>query len=217
MDFKLAPLGDRTAVIVENFYEDPDAVRAFALTQEFVAQPQYHKGKRTLRRFLFPGIKERFEQILGCRIKMTRQETVDGQVKTVDCWDTGVNGVFQSCIGGDQLVYHSDMTTHAAAVYLSPDAPPRAGTSLIRSAATKGRTVEESAKLTKLSPDACQNLMYTGKLLDRMAWEEVDHLGNVYNRLVLWNGRMTHTATEYFGHDLQTSRLFQLFFFEVEG
>ena len=57
-------------IVVDNFYKNPDAIREFALQQTFQENPNYHKGRRCINpEFRFPGIKERFERILGARIK----------------------------------------------------------------------------------------------------------------------------------------------------
>ena len=52
--------------------------------------------------------------------------------------------------------------------------------------------------------------------LDPCDFEVVDVVGNVYNRLVLFNSQMIHAASCYFGNSLETGRLFQLFFFDLE-
>ena len=51
--------------------------------------------------------------------------------------------------------------------------------------------------------------------IDPKPWEEVDKAGNVYNRLVIFKATQVHAVTEYFGNDINDSRLFQLFFFNV--
>ena len=43
-------------VVVDNFYENPDDVRTFALKQEFSFHPDYHKGKRTDVVYRFNGL-----------------------------------------------------------------------------------------------------------------------------------------------------------------
>jgi len=55
---------NRRATIVDNFYEDPHAVREYALQQEFV-ENEYYIGRRNVQEFLFPRIKEQFESILN--------------------------------------------------------------------------------------------------------------------------------------------------------
>ena len=51
--------------------------------------------------------------------------------------------------------------------------------------------------------------------MDKTQWEAVDNIGNVYNRLVIFDAHYIHAVTEYFGEDINNSRLFQLFFFNV--
>jgi hypothetical protein len=51
---------------------------------------------------------------------------------------------------------------------------------------------------------------------DSTQFDVVDTVGNVYNRLVIWDALTIHAATKYFGTDLHNSRLFHLFFFDVE-
>ena len=43
----------------------------------------------------------------------------------------------------------------------------------------------------------------------------VDKIGNIYNRVVLFDSRCIHAASEYFGNTKENSRLFQLFFFDL--
>jgi hypothetical protein len=179
-------------VVVDNFYENPDDVRAFALSRTFQNHPDYHKGRRTDECYRFPGLKERFEQLIGRKITN---------------WDTyGTNGCFQHCIAGDQLVYHHDSQRYAGVLYLTPDAPPQTGTSLYRSKYTKKM---------KVSPAEHGNVFKNG-FLDETEFELVDVVGNVYNRLILFDAHMIHAASKYFGTTKENSRLFQLFFFDLE-
>ena len=142
-----------------------------------------------------------------------------GFVKPSRWTEHGTSGVSQYCIGGDQIVYHSDEQKYAGVLFLTPDAPPATGTTMVRSRATKGRTVAESMAIGRVASEYAPRIeadMYKGKLLDPTAWEPVDTIGNVYNRLVLWDARMAHHATNYFGSSLQNGRLFQLFFFDAD-
>ena len=45
---------NKRAIIVDNFYKDPDAVREYALQQEFFEGDAF-VGRRTNQQFLFPG------------------------------------------------------------------------------------------------------------------------------------------------------------------
>lgn len=203
--FSLNPHAVPKILVSDDFYEKPDAVRQFALQQQFQFNEKYHKGRRTNKQFLFPGVKERFEKLLQRRITV---------------WDNHAhNGVFQICMAGDQLVYHSDLQSYAAVVFLTPNAPLQAGLRTVRSKLTKLRRppTEQDAKAANVDTTTLLSLTYGNKLLDGTAWDTVDLIGNVYNRLVIWDAQLIHAAADYFGHDNETSRLFQIFFFDVEA
>lgn len=205
MAAKIRPQSRLTAVVADDFLENPDEVRAFALGQEFAADNRYFRGQRTKTRHLWPGMRERLESLIGKKIDPN--------------WgDHATNGVFQFCVGGDQVVFHSDDNTHAAVLYLTPNAPPEAGTTLYRSKQLKGRTVDEVLDRNKFPPGMkghVETEFYGGKLLDPTAWEVVDVLGNRYNRLVVWDAKLVHSASCYFGSTKETGRLFQMFFFNA--
>ena len=183
--------------IVDNFYDDPYAVRDFALKQEYL-QGGLGKGfigKRSCEQFLFPGLRETFQKITG--IPITRWE------------EHGMNGRFQSTIAGEPNVYHSDEQTWAGAIYLTPDAPYNAGTSLIAHKPTRIRHSSHPEAYKMWSDPNTYDIH-----LDPSPWERIDVAANVFNRLVIWNAHCPHAAGEYFGETLDTSRLIHLFFFD---
>ena len=196
----------RTAVIVDNFLADPLAVRREALELEYAADNRYFRGQRSLKKFPWECVRNTCERLLGLRVR--------------NWTENPTNGVFQFCVGGDQLVYHSDMNSYAAVLYLTPNAPPSAGTTLYRSKSLNARSVEECfVRQDAISPEArraAERDMYHGKLLDRTAWEVVDVFGNLFNRLVIWDAKLVHAASDYFGTCKEDGRLFQMFFFDAE-
>ena len=103
---------------VDNFFDDPDEIRAIALAQEYNEDLRYYKGLRSEQRFLWPHLREEFGRLLG--------------TPGVEWLGHSANGVFQLTDHRDPLVWHHDRQGYAAAVYLTPDAPPAAGTSFWR-------------------------------------------------------------------------------------
>jgi len=182
-------------IVVDNFYENPDQVRQIALQQVYEPDLRYFKGKRTTSKFLAPGTKQLFEQLIG---------------KKITVWENhSYNGVFQYCTAEDPLVYHSDIQSFAAAIYLTPDAPVETGTSFFRS--------KKYPRIRKVhSNDVNYNDVFENDYYDKTKFDEVDTVGNVFNRLVIWDARLIHSASNYFGNNLQNSRLFHLFFFDTE-
>jgi hypothetical protein len=52
--------------------------------------------------------------------------------------------------------------------------------------------------------------------LDKTPYDTVDKFGNVFNRLVIFDAGCIHGASEYFGYDMETARLWHMFFFDAE-
>lgn len=177
-------------IIVDDFYENPYLIRDYALAQEYVEDLRYYKGMRSVGNFRTPQLRQKFEEILGRKITV---------------WDEhGMNGKFQYCTPEDALVYHWDSQSWAGMIYLTPDAPYQSGTSLFAHKATRAR--HESHEGAEKAFD--------GGYYDKSKFELVDTAGNVFNRLVLFDAKSIHAANEYFGTNIQNSRLFQLFFFD---
>lgn len=186
----LNPNPDKRIFVVDNFYSDPYEVRDYALQQEFIEDLRYYKGKRTEEKFFVPGTKKTFEEIIGQKINV---------------WDEyGMNGVFQTCNPQDPLVYHTDHQQWAGMIYLTPNAPFQAGTSMYAHKETKARHVSD--------PEI--ESAFDGGFYDGTKFELVDSIGNVFNRLVIFNGKCIHSASQYFGQTLEDSRLFHMFFFD---
>jgi hypothetical protein len=182
--------------VVDDFYENPDLVRKYALNQEFNGDIRFYKGKRTIGRHSTPQIKQRFEQIMG--EKITRWDTPSEE------FGGSMNGVFQYCTPEDALVYHYDSQKWAAMIFLTPDAPPQTGTSFYRHKETGIKVAED--------PDA--DRAFAGGFYDATKFELIDTVGNMYNRCLIFDARAIHAATEYFGQTKENSRLFQIFFFD---
>lgn len=185
----------KRAFIVDNFYENAGNIRAFAQHQEYIEGGfgRGFIGKRTKEQFLFPGIKEEFERIMGKRI--TKWE------------EHGMNGRFQLNIAGEPIVYHCDDQDYAAMIYLTPDAPASCGTSTFRHRATK--------IFHKNEPNIRDAFTYK-TFLDATPYEKVDQFGNMFNRLVIFDAGCIHGANEYFGSDMEDARLWHMFFFDAE-
>jgi len=185
-----------TVWVVDNFYKDPDAVREFALKQEYFEGGfgRGFIGRRTEKQFLFPGLKEKFEEIMGMKITNWKEH--------------GMNGRFQNCYSGEPLVYHCDSQKWGGMLYLTPNAPYQCGTTLHASKKTRARTYYDQGWDSDWE--------YTNHL-DRTPFEPVDVVGNVYNRLMIFDASCIHSASEYFGTVMENSRLWQMFFFDTEG
>jgi len=62
------------------------------------------------------------------------------------------------------------------------------------------------------------NIVFNQKtILDRTPYEPVELYGNVFNKLVIFDGGCVHGASEYFGSDISDYRLWQMFFLLVRN
>ena len=191
LDHRLNDTPKPTIWVVDNFYHDPMRIREFALSQEFQFS-EYHRGRRTEHQYEIPGTKEAFERIMGMKISNWTETH-------------GMCARFQHCTCEDALVYHADYQTWAAAVYLTPDAPYECGTSLLSHKKTGIRHVSVGGS----------DVIWLNGNLDPTPWEPIDVVANVFNRLLIWDGRCPHSASKYFGYDKYDSRLFHMFFFDT--
>ena len=192
-------------IVIDDFYKDPDQIRDYALSLNY-QQPENHGavGYRCENgRKIQDGTKELFEKILHANIPDGNKE---GE------WNYSTNGCFQWCNASVPIVYHCDSQKYAGIIYLTPDAPPECGTSFFRHKKYKLRNSEIFSKSDWYQSD----LNYKEPHLDKTQWEVVDSIGNVYNRLVIFDAQYIHAVSEYFGEDIHNSRLFQLFFFNID-
>lgn len=197
-DNRLSYESKPTVWVVDNFYEEPDSMREFALNQNYDIGGigRGYIGNRTHEQFLFPELKSKFENIMGKKI-----------TKWEEYW---MNGRFQYCWSGQPVVYHCDSQMWGGMIYLTPDAPFQCGTTLY---ANKDNKVRRGCE-----PGG--RIAWDGKegdpFLDGTPFEPVDVLGNVYNRLVIFDAQCIHSASEYFGTLKENCRLWQMFFFDTE-
>lgn len=182
-----------SSLIVDNFYENPDAVREYALSLDFNVTGNW-PGSRTIP-YLPLSVKQKIQEIIF---------PFAGQVTN---WEerSGLTGSFQLTYSQDRSwIHHDGYNTWAAVCYLTPNAPVSGGTGLFRHKKT-GSQIYNIAD----NPD-------TFDYYDKTTWDLVDVVGNVYNRLVLYRGQLYHTSLDYFGNTKNNARLFQVFFFSTE-
>ena len=188
---------------IDNFYNNPDEVRAFALEQDFGVKGNY-PGQRT-KSFLSDTTKEYIARHL---------KELHGEPEWPENEDSYC-GAFQYTTAADRTWIHADGWNNWAGVwYGTPNAPLSGGTAIFKHKAT-------GLIRTPRLADGTINQ----ELLDRVyldcqditKWEVVDRVGNVYNRLVLYHGDLFHASLDYFGRDINDGRLFQTFFFNTKN
>jgi hypothetical protein len=119
------------------------------------------------------------------------------------------NGAFQYTTARDRSWIHIDgFNNWAGVLYLTPNAPLSAGTSFYQFHDGTRNKIEMDALGNKLQTDHWSQ--------DLTKWELVDRVGNLFNRLILFNSHRFHMSMDYFGDTKENGRLFQVFFFSTE-
>jgi len=107
-------------------------------------------------------------------------------------WHNDYNTCYQYTTENAKTWVHQDETDWAGVLYLTPDAPVKSGTGIYKAIVD--------------NPD--ENILNN--------WEQVDFIGNIFNRLVVYRGSLFHRSVlPGFGKDKETGRLFQTFFFNT--
>jgi hypothetical protein len=84
-----------------------------------------------------------------------------------------------------------------AIVYLTPDANIDSGIALYRNASNSNKNYEKNTQLYEYND----------------TWKLEDSIGNIYNRIVIFNASCFHRFTNSYGVDLYNSNLYQEFLF----
>jgi len=196
-------------IIVDNFFESPTLVRDYALTLPY----ERKSGE------IIPGVRTSFMNILDSKfndfvIKKALSFLFDLKEHKVNYY---VEMMFQQSFGKYQegWVHHDGPKFDIAGViYLTPNAPINAGTSLY--------VLDEFANQNNLGEDIKQKF-YNDELIDISVVNKnrIDHnscfiktldVSNVYNRLFLYNSQTFHKENMFFGSNKDDCRLTLLFF-----
>jgi hypothetical protein len=194
--------------IIENFYDQPDAVRNFALSQKYKFRhqstnvPYVFPGCRT--KDLFEINKPLFEKASSKIVSLFHNE------HDVTRWAISTSFQSVSAEYGQGVIHTDQNTIFAAVLYLTPDAPLDAGTSLF-----KPNNKFDQDKYERCLKENDKRFDQGEIIMDTSyhdMFDEVVRINNVYNTLILYEGRHYHAANKFFGKTLRDSRLAQVFF-----
>jgi hypothetical protein len=191
-------------MVIDNFYRNAKETREYILTQEFKVRGNY-PGQRTT-----SMANQHLKEMIEGYIQHFAGKIVDWPMPNDGLGnDNTYNGSFQYTTSRDRTWIHNDgWNNWAGVLYLTPNAPVNSGTGIYRFK-DGTRTVDEAEARgnKKLLDENSQ---------DYTKWELVDKVGNVFNRLVLFNSKQYHASLDYFGTNKENGRLFQVFFFSTE-
>jgi len=175
--------------IVDGFYEEPEAIRALALSQEYVVPPSQSNAKAE------GPIARRSpcnDEVSAKTLAKLRNWIPDD----IERFVAEFRYTFQGTI--KRQVCHADGVNFAGIVYLTPQNLCQGGTVFFRHRPT-GDIIRQA------------NKRYDFRNADE--WEEVFRAEMAFNRLVFYPGDIFHAvATPYFGDSIENARLTQNLF-----
>ncbi len=188
---------DKSLIVFDNFYNNVDQAREFALEQEFVAEgnyPGFRSAPENDKQHSY--LKNFFESLMN---------------KKITYWPNANNTTYQITTKKSITWIHHDQTMWAAVLYLTPGAPVKSGTAIYRHKPTGVYQWDGIAN----SPSDFNHSSFLGDSHMNL-WEQIHFVGNIYNRLVIYKGNMYHRSVQAgFGTNKYTGRLIQTFFFDT--
>jgi len=190
-------------IIIDNFYKNPDDIRNYALLQNFSETGSF-PGYRTKRSFgnneLYQHLKSYLNNIGYNIIFFNMSIHSIGNCKftysiashKAKSWihkDTIPTDIFDN--------YNIENSIHMAGiVYLTPNAPFNSGTIFYEFDYENNKNVTDIDKYT----------------FNTTKWKKTDVIGNVYNRMILFNSQKYHSINKLFGTNKYNGRLTYNFF-----
>ena len=195
--------------VIDNFYENPDAIRKFALAQKY--KFRHEEGDIG---YVYPGCrtKDLYELDKNLQDKVLKKLISVFHIPEHDRMQWAVSSSFQIVSEKyKQGVIHVDTNTiFAGVLYLTPNAPLDSGTSIYRTNATFTQEKYQQAGLENDARFKAGEIVMDTSF--HSMFDEVVKINNVYNTLILFEGDMFHAANSFFGTIPQDSRLAQVFF-----
>jgi len=194
--------------VVDNFYENPNEIRKFALSQQYK-----HCFEIKDYPFTFPGSRtddlslihpEFFQK--SCQKLTSLFHNFEHDVMRWQ-FTSSFQSVTKDFIKG--VIHHDSNTALAAVLYLTPEPQKNSGTTLYKAGKKFNQSLYESA--LKENDERFRKKLPVDTTYHQM-FDEIVTVENTYNTLIIYEGHHHHSANEFFGDTLENSRLAQVFF-----
>lgn len=205
------PQQGRDFWIVDGILPDPDAVRARQL-----ARTEWELGL-PYRPETWPGMRAPGallpEELAGLEARVRALTGAQRLWKETDPQGATLNHNVVQVVGASESGPrpHTDsrrLCRFAAVIFLTPGAPPEAGTTFYRLRYPDGSL---SGNLCPAPHANLREALGVSKL-PLQAWSPELSIPNIYNRLLLYRADLVHSATGYFGTELPGKRMTAVFF-----
>jgi hypothetical protein len=222
----------RSVIVVENFYEDPENVREYALRQEFYTPYEDEADLRAGRRSI-TWWASRFRSAEECPFKSSRA-LIEAMSEAVgEPIDTGHwRAPFAVDVHSKPLraAQSGETCLWNCCFHVKPAIEQRLGNGVHNHVVDGWNSVGPNGwvgliYLNPIAPvsgglhlwrnrDASRQFDWMTSPAD---WELVDSFGNIFNRLILVRGDIPHSGADGWGKRLDEGRLYQTFFFRTNS
>ncbi len=195
--------------VINDFYDNPDAIRQFALAQKYT-----FRHEEVGLDYVYPGCRTKDLHALDSTLQalVLKKLVSVFHIAEHDVMRWAISSSFQSVseIYKEGVIHTDTNTIFAGVLYLTPNAPLDAGTSIYRTNSTF--TQEKYKHACDQNDERFKNGEIIMDTSFHSMFDEVVRVNNVYNTLILFEGDMFHAANNFFGNTLEDSRLAQVFF-----
>jgi len=194
-------------MVIDNFYTNVTETRNYILTQEF-KNSENQLNKHTIS-YAREGIKNIIQQYIEHFAgKITEWIIPSEETNGRNSTNTS-NGIYQyNTSKNKSFITVNNNNNWMGILYLTPNAPVNSGLGIYKFK-DGTRNIEESE--ARGNKEMLQELNE-----DYTKWDMVDKIGNVYNRLVLFNSKQYYAHINNFGTTKEDGCLYQIFSFSTE-
>ena len=192
-------------LVIDDFLNDPDAIRARALQLDYPDQRGVFPGRNSLQRLPLEGLEEAVSHLVGERLVAAPPNQSHAKCRITLGSDQGLGRI------------HIDVSDWSGILYLSKPEDCRGGTEFFKHRRTRWDRfpldLEEIRKGGFSSFEEARRTLVEEEGTSEECWEQVMTVPMRYNRLLLLRPWLWHTAGPGFGETLENGRLVYLMFF----
>ena len=192
-------------LIIDDFLNDPDSIRARALALDYPDQQGIFPGRNSLQRLQLDGLSEVVSALVGEPLVAAPPNQSHAKCRITLASDEGLGRV------------HIDVSNWSGILYLSKPEDCQGGTEFFRHKRTGWDSfpldMQEIRKGGFSSFEDARRVLVEEEGTREECWEQSMTVPMRYNRLVLLRPWLWHTAGPGFGDRLENGRLVYLMFF----
>lgn len=191
-------------IIIDNFCKNPFEMRKHILTLDFSIRGNY-PGQRTI-----SYATQRLKDNIQTYVMPFGGNITEFQIPNADADAANIcNGSFYYTTSRNRPWIQCEKGNNWSGVLcMTPNAPVSSGLAFYR--------FNDGTECQR-DQDILENEMEIETYRqDITKWQMVDKIGNVFNRLILFNCKRFHMALDCFGDSRENGRIFQCFFFSTE-